>query len=64
MSKYKFIDLFAGIGGFHIALHNNNCRCVFAFEWDCDCRKTYTENFKYIAPELFDELGFKRIFCM
>jgi DNA (cytosine-5)-methyltransferase 1 len=40
---YKFIDLFAGIGGFHIALHNLGAECVFASEWDEAARKTYEE---------------------
>jgi DNA (cytosine-5)-methyltransferase 1 len=53
---YKFIDLFAGIGGFHIALHNLGAECVFASEWDEPARKTYEENFKSISPKLF-ELG-------
>ncbi len=50
---YKFIDLFAGIGGFHLAFHNLNASCVFACEWDQYARKTYEENHKKISPELF-----------
>ena len=38
----RFIDLFAGIGGFHIALRNIGAKCVFVSEWDSAARKTYT----------------------
>ena len=40
-----FVDLFAGIGGFHCALYNNGCECVFASEIDKDCVKVYEQNF-------------------
>lgn len=51
----KFIDLFAGIGGFHLAFHNNGADCVFASEWDKSARETYEINFKKISPKLFDK---------
>jgi DNA (cytosine-5)-methyltransferase 1 len=51
--KATFIDLFAGIGGFHQALHSLGAECVFASEWDKEARKTYTHNFSKIAPALF-----------
>jgi DNA (cytosine-5)-methyltransferase 1 len=51
---FKFIDLFAGIGGFHIAMHNIGGECVFASEMDSHARKTYELNFKNISPELFE----------
>jgi len=53
--KYKFIDLFAGIGGFHLAFHNEGGQCVFASEWDDHARKTYQHNFSKIEPDLFKE---------
>ena len=31
---FKFIDLFAGIGGFRIAMQNLGGKCVFTSEWD------------------------------
>ncbi len=51
--EFKFIDLFAGIGGFHLAMHRLGGKCVFASEWDKYARMTYEENFKLISPELF-----------
>lgn len=43
--RFTFIDLFAGIGGFRIAMQNLGGRCVFSSEWDDKARKTYKENF-------------------
>lgn len=51
---YRIIDLFAGIGGFHMAFHNLGAECVFASEWDEHARKTYEHNFRKIKPDLFD----------
>ena len=45
---YTFIDLFAGLGGFHLALQQLGCKCVFASELKEDLRKLYQLNF----PEL------------
>lgn len=53
MDKLKFIDLFAGIGGFHLALHDLNAECVFASEIDLHARATYEANFKKISKNLF-----------
>lgn len=43
--KFSFIDLFAGIGGFRIALQNVGGKCVFTGEWDTAAQKTYSANF-------------------
>jgi DNA (cytosine-5)-methyltransferase 1 len=51
---YKFIDLFAGIGGFHLAFNRVGAKCVFVSEWDKYARLTYEENFKRTEPELFE----------
>lgn len=50
VENLKFIDLFAGIGGFRIALEKNGAKCVFSSEWDKQAQITYKENFGEI-PE-------------
>ena len=44
-TSFRFIDLFAGIGGTRIAFENNGGECVFSSEWDPSCQKTYQANF-------------------
>lgn len=43
--KFKFIDLFAGIGGFRIAMQELGGKCIFTSEWDEQAKKTYEANF-------------------
>lgn len=43
--KFTFIDLFAGIGGFRMALQNLGGECVFSSEWDEQAKKTYYTNY-------------------
>ena len=43
--KFKFIDLFSGIGGFRLAMQNLGGKCVFTSEWDKDAKRTYKANF-------------------
>jgi len=47
LSNNKFIDLFAGIGGFHYALSSIGAQCVFASEWDIHAAETYNKNFNF-----------------
>jgi DNA (cytosine-5)-methyltransferase 1 len=67
--KFSFIDLFAGIGGFRLALQNLGGKCVFTSEWDEKAQITYKANFgdvpfgditkdetKKFVPENFDLL--------
>lgn len=67
--KFTFIDLFAGIGGFRLAMQSLGGRCVFSSEWDDAAKQTYFENYgevpfgditkpetKALIPEKFDVL--------
>ena len=67
--RFTFIDLFAGMGGFRLAMQSQGGKCVFSSEWNAFAQKTYLANFgempfgditkeetkKYI-PEHFDIL--------
>ena len=41
LSNLTFIDLFAGIGGFRLALDSFGAKCVFTSEWDEHSQKVY-----------------------
>jgi len=43
--KFKFIDLFAGIGGIRMAFQNLKGKCIFSSEWDKYSKLTYKANF-------------------
>ncbi|MBD2699834.1 DNA (cytosine-5-)-methyltransferase [Spirosoma sp. BT702] len=44
-AKFKFIDLFAGIGGLRLAYQNLGGECVFTSEWHPASQQTYAANF-------------------
>lgn len=67
--KFTFIDLFAGMGGFRLAMQAQGGKCVFSSEWNAFSQKTYFSNFgdmpfgditkeatKSFIPEHFDIL--------
>lgn len=43
--SFRFIDLFAGIGGLRRGFETVGGQCVFTSEWDAPCRETYRHNF-------------------
>ncbi|HAY03088.1 MAG TPA: DNA (cytosine-5-)-methyltransferase [Lachnospiraceae bacterium] len=68
-NKFTFIDLFAGIGGFRIAMQKFGGQCVFSSEWDEPAKETYFRNYgevpfgditipetKALIPDKFDVL--------
>lgn len=68
-SKFTFIDLFAGIGGFRLAMQEAGGKCVFSSEWDEAAKETYFQNYgevpfgditkpeiKNLIPDHFDVL--------
>lgn len=67
--KFTFIDLFAGMGGFRIAMQALGGKCIFSSEWNTYAKKTYFANFgempfgditkestKRYIPDYFDVL--------
>jgi len=53
-NEFKFVDLFAGIGGFHIGLEKIGGRCVYASEWDKHSASTYTSWYPNTPVDLRD----------
>jgi DNA (cytosine-5)-methyltransferase 1 len=45
MNSLRFVDLFAGLGGFHVALSSLGHECVYASEIDAELRELYLKNF-------------------
>ena len=69
ISNFTFVDLFAGIGGFRLAMQEVGGKCVFSSEWDEAAKETYFKNYgevpfgditkkeiKDLIPEYFDVL--------
>ena len=44
-AKFRFVELFAGVGGFRLALDTLGGQCVFASELCLEARQTYYANF-------------------
>ena len=54
---FRFVDLFAGIGGLRRPFEEIGGRCVFTSEWDRFCRETYTANFPEPADSEHEFVG-------
>ena len=52
-SKFRFIDLFAGIGGIRLGFEAHGGRCVLTSEWNKFSKKTYLENFPESSSHTF-----------
>ncbi|MEQ2439144.1 DNA cytosine methyltransferase, partial [Phocaeicola vulgatus] len=60
MAKLKFIDLFAGLGGFHLALEKLGCECVFASEIQTELRTLYERNHGIICHGDINEVDIEK----
>ncbi|WP_300370981.1 DNA cytosine methyltransferase, partial [Brachyspira sp.] len=61
LENKKFIDLFAGIGGFRIALESIGAKCVYSNEWDKFAKETYYKNFGDIPDDDITQIDEKLI---
>lgn len=57
----KFIDLFAGLGGFRLALESLGAKCVYSNEWDKYAKEVYSKNFKDILDDDITKVDEKNI---
>lgn len=53
LSRFRFIDLFAGIGGLRVGFENIGGKCVFTSEWDKYASETYRKNFPEDGEHVF-----------
>ena len=56
----NFIDLFAGIGGFRVALEGSGLDCIYSSEWDKFARLTYEHNFDHIPDGDITKVNLKK----
>lgn len=56
-----FIDLFAGLGGFRLALESYGAKCIYSNEWDKPVREVYYENFGDIPEDDITQVDEKSI---
>ncbi len=54
--EFRFVDLFAGIGGMRLGFESAGGRCEFTCEWNKDSQKTYRENFPDDSHEIAGDI--------
>lgn len=60
ISNLKFVDLFSGIGAFHLVLKQLANQCVLAVDLNKNCQETYTLNFPF-TPFLLGDINDKKV---
>ena len=55
--EFRFIDLFAGIGGFRFPFEEIGGRCIFTSEWNRFCKQTYLANFPESSESAHEFVG-------
>jgi DNA (cytosine-5)-methyltransferase 1 len=60
VESLKFIDLFAGLGGFHVALRALGHECVFASEIDPELQRLYLRNFPSMGDRVFGDIALSK----
>ncbi len=61
LAGYTFIDLFAGLGGFRLALESLGASCVYSNEWDAAAQKVYAANFGEVPEGDITKVDERRI---
>ncbi|MCJ8191381.1 DNA (cytosine-5-)-methyltransferase [Sphingomicrobium aestuariivivum] len=59
--NFRFIDLFAGIGGMRIPFDELGGHCVFSSEWDKFAQRTYERNFGHLPEGDISQISAKKI---
>ena len=54
--KLKFVDLFAGLGGFHVGLSKLGHKCIYACEIDQRLNEYYGKNFRLKKEFIWDDI--------
>jgi hypothetical protein len=60
-AKFRFIDLFCGIGGFRIAFERAGAECVFSSDWDKFSHETYAKKQKAEGNDLGESENFRKL---